>query len=217
MFRRQSLDSLPELCLQTFDISPVTLLLRPQILLPLLNLIFVVSQLLQYLKTGLVRSEAPLLQLNIAVCGRLYLALERIDSLELALVFALQLRDFLFKPVDVRLLIIAHLLKLRDVLGLLLSCLLQHLNRFSLLLSHLLIPLVLLVGPGQLLAEHLDITLHFLRDTALSVHLDVQRAQVVQLHQLLLQVPLVLQRLRQAGWCDWLSVSESVHVANIVN
>ena len=59
-----------------------------------------------------------------------------------------------------------------------------------------------LIGPGQLVSKHLDIVLDALRDAALSVHLEVQSAQVFQLHQLLLHVPLVLQGRREGGRLD---------------
>ena len=56
----------------------------------------------------------------------------------------------------------------------------------SLLFAHLGKLLYTLVGPGQLVSKHLDIILDALRNPTLSVHLQVQSAQVVQLHELLL-------------------------------
>ena len=56
----------------------------------------------------------------------------------------------------------------------------------SLVFTHLCKLLDGIVGPAQLLPEHLDVALHVLGDGPLSVHLDIQRAQVVQLHELLL-------------------------------
>ena len=192
MISRESLDSLFKLGLEALNVGPVALLLRPQVFLPLFDLVLVVSQLLQKFKACLVRGEAPRLKLDVEVRRRLNLSLQSIYALEQALVLTFELCNLLFKPIDVSLLLIAYLLKFSDVLRLVGTLLFEHCDSLCLLLAHLLIPLVLLVGPGQLLPEHLDVALDFLRDATLSVHLDVQRAQVVQLHQLLLQVPLVL-------------------------
>ena len=120
--------------------------------------------------------------------------MKRIDSLTETLVVALELVDFHREHVNVSLLLISDPLKLRNVLSLLCSRLLQHLNVLSLLLSHLLIPLVVLVGSGKLLPEQFDIGLDFLGNASLSVYLYVERAQVIQLYELLLHVSLVLQR-----------------------
>ena len=62
--------------------------------------------------------EAPLLQLQDVVCRRLDLSLKVALSLQAALVVAFEFRNFLHKHIDVRLLIIAHLLKFSDVITL---------------------------------------------------------------------------------------------------
>ena len=46
----------------------------------------------------------------------------------------------------------------------------------SLVFTHLCKLLDGIVGPAQLLPEHLDVTLHVLRDSPLSVHLDIEGA-----------------------------------------
>ena len=150
------------------------------------------TQLMEQLKARLVGGETPLLELNVNVCRHLQFSFQRIYAFKQALVLAFELQDFLLKQIDVRLLLVAHLLDLCDVLSLLGARLFEHCDRFCLLFANLVIRLVLLVGPAELLAKHLDVTLDFLRDAALSVDLDIQRAQVVQLHELLLQIALVL-------------------------
>ena len=119
MICRQRLDRLLELGLEAFDIGPVALLLRPQILLPLFDLVLVVSQLLKKLKAGLVGRKAPRLKLHVEVCRRLDFSLQSIYAFEQALILAFELHDLLLKQINVRLLLIAHLLKFSDVLSLL--------------------------------------------------------------------------------------------------
>ena len=67
-----------------------------------------------------------------------------------------------------RRLLVAHLFKLADVLGLLLAHLLQSANA--------------LVGGGELLAEHRVVLLHALRHCALALHLHVHGTQMLILH-----------------------------------
>lgn len=94
-------------------------MLRPQILLPLFDLVLVVSQLLKKLKAGLVGRKAPRLKLHVEVCRRLDFSLQSIYAFEQALILAFELHDLLLKQINVRLLLIAHLLKFSDVLSLL--------------------------------------------------------------------------------------------------
>ena len=79
----------------------------------------------------------------------------------------------------------------------------------GLLSSHLLLALVVLIGTRQLLSEHLHVALDFLRDATLTINLDIERAQVVQLDQLLLYRPLILQGRREYGRFDRVSGTNS--------
>ena len=80
--------------------------------------LFQSAHLLEQLETQLVGLEAPLLELQYVVRRRLDLPLKVALSLQAALVVAFEFRNFLHKHIDVRLLIIAHLLKFSDVITL---------------------------------------------------------------------------------------------------
>lgn len=90
-----------------------------------------------------------------------------------------------------RLLLIAHLFKLCNMRCLFASHLFQ-LSDISILLgSHLFKIPDALVGSLQLISKHFDVGLDALGHPTLSIHLDVQSFQVLQLDKRLLEAPLL--------------------------
>lgn len=86
----------------------MTFLLCTKIFLPLLNLIFAVTQLLEQFETGFVGRKASLLKHDIEVCGSLNFSLKVINPLAKPLVLSLQLSNFLCLRVNMSLLLISH-------------------------------------------------------------------------------------------------------------
>ena len=97
-----------------------------------------------------------------------------------------------------RLLLIAHLFKLRYVRGLLGPHLFKLADRSVLLDSHLFKSFDALVGSVKLLPHHFVVRLDILGDTAFAHDLDVQRSQALKLNELILHVAMLYGRKRRA-------------------
>ena len=97
-----------------------------------------------------------------------------------------------------RLLLIAHLFKLRYVRGLLGPHLFKLADCSVLLDSHLFKSFDALVGPVKLLPHHVVVRLDARCDAAFAHDLDVQRSQALKLNELILHVAMLHRGKRRA-------------------